>query len=101
MRILLIYKLATKQIGIKNQSKGTNNPKPRRLYKNLKNFIEKVQRGHMTPLTPKSLNVLIEGDEPQPHKKTQNTIKYTRKLNRHKYVRTKVKIQSTTSPNQL
>ena len=50
--ILLIYKLATKQLEIKNQSKRAQTTRNlEKLYKNEKNSQKYVQKGYMTPHT--------------------------------------------------
>ena len=71
-----IYELATKQIGIKNLSKRHKQPQNQENYTKSEKFSPKyMQKWYITPLTPKSDNVLIgsRGDTTKnKNTKTQN-----------------------------
>jgi len=64
MHTLLICKLATKQLEIKTNKKGTKNPKTKKTIQKLKKFHKNMyKKGYMTPLTPKLTTSSLEVKE--------------------------------------
>ena len=79
MHILLIYKLATKQLEIKNQSKRHKQPRNQKNYPKIENYSQKsfhknmCQKGIWFPSHLNLIMSLLGAKELQPRTKTQNT----------------------------